>query len=256
MASTLPQTAPGVPAPNVDPTTQELSSIGSVEDILAWLGAADTLGQAINTAMGGSPKLRDIVCIAPTDWEQACDGMEIPVSGTAARKLLPLEKGHLTMVRRIARLRLGLTALPVEATVGAPTTGASPSVPETGSTAPAPTADPSLKLSAVWHPTLDSVLVRMSSVRFRKLFSRYKEKRGADPVEEIEPTLEQVSAAVQVISADRAPYADFGVFGPYGRRLLQKFLCTAWNFNPDGTWSRQQFPGAPTFPYWRASYEK
>ena len=117
-------------------------------------GATDTLGQAINTAMGGNLKLRDVAYIDPTDWAQAIAGMEIPVSGSAARKLLPLEKGHLIMVRRVARLRLGLTALPLEVVVGAFVAAAAPNAPESANTTVVPTADPALKLSAVWGPTL------------------------------------------------------------------------------------------------------
>ena len=41
------------------------------------------------------------------------------------------------------------------------------------------------------------------------MFTDYIRLRGADPSEDIEPTLEQVSAIHQVITADVLPFADF-----------------------------------------------
>ena len=160
MSGILPQTLPGVPTDNVDPTTQELGAINNVADILSWLGAPEALGQAISTAMGGEPRPRDIVYIGQADWDEACSEMRIPVprdDQTGTRPLKPLEKGHLSMVRRIARLRLDLTALEpsVNSAPEAATPAAQPGAH--GGTAPQQTqggnpailADPALKLSSL-----------------------------------------------------------------------------------------------------------
>eukprot|EP00973_Karenia_brevis_P094717 12423803-Karenia_brevis.AAC.1 len=74
------------------------------------------------------------------------------------------------------------------------------------------------------------------------------------PSEEVEPTVEQISAVAQVVGADLVPYADFALFGPHGRRLLQKLMYVVWTFNPDGSWHRRELPGPPTFDHWWASY--
>ena len=259
MPIVLPQTAPGVPHEGVDPTVQELEAISNVTDIGKWLGMAQSLMQALVTELGGTPKLRDIVFIANDDWLQLVQDLQVPANEQTMRSLKPREKGHCEMLRRIARLRLGLTANDPQA---CDTPSSSTPAPSDAAVAQQPAAaavqvspDTAVKLSAVWDPTLDILLVRMAPHKFRKLFSDYKIRRGAEPVEDIEPTLEQTSAAAQVLNADRAPYADFAILGPYGRRLLQKLMYVVWHFQPNGTWKRQELPGPPSFEYWWASYK-
>ena len=102
----LPQTAAGVPAPGIDPTVEELDAITSVQEVFDWLGSAKALGDALVAAMGGGrPRLRDLVYIAAPAWTAAVQGIRIAGEG-GGRELLPIELGHLAMVRRIARLRL------------------------------------------------------------------------------------------------------------------------------------------------------
>ena len=43
----LPQTAPGVPAAEIDPTAEELQQIGDVAGILSWLGSGEPLRTAL-----------------------------------------------------------------------------------------------------------------------------------------------------------------------------------------------------------------
>ena len=260
MPASLPQTAPGIPAPNVDPLPNELEAIKGLVDIGKWLGADTALLTALASAIGSAePKLRDIVYISQPDWDDMVKNMSIPTSESESRSLKPIERAHVGMVRRIARLRLALPAVDMPApTTVANAMGSHPSThggADTQQSALASTTDASVKLSAVWDPTLDTILARMAPQRFRKLFATYKEKRGAEPVEEIEPTLEQVSACEQVLGSDKSPYADFAVLGPYGRRLLQKLLYTVWHFQPDGTWQRQELPGPPSWEFWWASYK-
>ena len=71
----LPQTAPGVPAPGVDPTVDELAAITSVPAIFAWLGTAESIVAAFMQSLGGaSTKNRDVVYISAGDYEHAIAG--------------------------------------------------------------------------------------------------------------------------------------------------------------------------------------
>ena len=114
--------------------------------------------------------------------------------------------------------------------------------------------DPKLKLSVVLDPTLETELRRLPTSTVRAMFSNYKKTRGGNPSEDIEPTLEQLSAVHQVLTADLLPYADFALLGPHGRRLLQKLTYDMWTFCPDGQWARRELPGPPTFEHWWSSY--
>eukprot|EP00973_Karenia_brevis_P009705 1309297-Karenia_brevis.AAC.1 len=115
----LPQTPPGVPAPGIDPTAEELQAITDVAGIFAWLGTNALVQNALVEELGGGePRLRDIVYVPGPVWDAAVARIKVPVQDGEPRGLRPLESGHMAMVRRIARLRLGLRA--VEGGIGQP----------------------------------------------------------------------------------------------------------------------------------------
>ena len=216
----LPQTLPGVPAPGIDPEQNELASISTLKDIFSWLGSADDLLVALVKALGGgSPKLRDLAFVKSADWDEAVSKLQLVVPGdgesaqSTTRAPSAFEAGHLVMVRRIARLRLGLTAN-VESSTGPP--GALPAsehLETTGQPMPPGSAavqpmhlEPVVKLSAVLDPTIDASLVRIKQQEVRRMFSEYKDARGAEPAEDVSPTEEQVSAVKQILDCDRYAY--------------------------------------------------
>ena len=176
--------------------------------------------------------------------------------GETSRKLSPIEHGRVAMVRRIAWLRLGLTAIDEQASL--PTTSAlglgvgGPAAVQVP--AAAPTAEPRLKLSVIIDSSLDSELARLPQARARQMFTDYLAVRGAEPSEDVEPTVEQISAVNQVLEADLVPYADFALFGPHGKRLLQKLTLVKRSYLPDGSWQRKELPGPPSFDHWWASF--
>ena len=86
------------------------------------------------------------------------------------------------------------------------------------------------------------------------MFAAYKKERGAEPVEDVSPTEEQVSAIKQILDCDRFPYACFSIFGPFGKRMLAKMVYLAYLFMPDGSWQKKELPGPPTFEHWWASF--
>jgi hypothetical protein len=112
----LPQTDPGVPAAGIDPTVAELESLNSIASIFDWLGTAAPARATLVAAFGGGqPRLRDLVYIRGSEWDAAISGISIPgTDGAESTPLAPLQLGHMAMLRRIARPRLGLRA--VEAT--------------------------------------------------------------------------------------------------------------------------------------------
>ena len=258
----LPQTAAGIGAVGIDPAPDDLAGITTVDGIFQWLGTEEATRNAFKAAMGGTGiQIRDLVYVNKAVWDTAVSGIKVPVTDAAARDLLPVEVGHMAQARRIARLRCGLCAveeilLQTAAQGGGGMAQASGSLAVLGATQGAgpPTSDPKLKLSVILDPTMDAELVRLSQVQVRKLFNDYAALRGAEPTEEVEPTVEQISAVAQVVAADLVPYADFSILGPYGRRSVGKLCYQAWNFQPDGTWHRREFPGPPSFEHWWASF--
>jgi hypothetical protein len=265
----LPQTNAGIPAPGIDPTVEELAAFTGLSGIFDWLGIAAATRTSLLAAMGGGqPQMRDVVYIKGGDWDKAIRDLAIPAADGQgeARGPTPFELGHFAMVRRIARLRLGLPANEaissglISAPFGDLSQGlGQPSQPSQLSTVAAPpsapaSTEPKTKLSVILDPSLDSELVRLPHSKVRALFNNYATLRGAEPSEDVEPTVEQVSAFAQLLAADMVPYADFSLFGPHGRRLLQKLSYLSWTFQPDGTWHRKELPGPPTFEHWWSSF--
>jgi len=134
-------------------------------DIFKWLGSADVLQEAVLKSLGGgSPKLRDLVFIDVKDWNEAVASIRVD-GADGARAMFPIERGHVAMVRRIARLRLGLTA--IDETSPAASNGSTGrdsgvlSIIGDGAAPPIPVAEPRLKLSVIIDPSMDSELVRL-----------------------------------------------------------------------------------------------
>ena len=222
----------------------------------------DRLRRSLVLAMGGGqPKLRDVVYIRSCDYDKATLGMQILTAdgdtvGTM-RQPTPIELGHSAMVRRIARLRLGLPAVQHVAStvVAGSTTGASSTMPAASEPLRSNgIVETKVKLSSIVDPSLDTDLVRLPHADIRNMYRQYEALRGAEPATEIEPTVEQISAIAQLVKSDMAPYADFALFGPHGRRLLHKLSYLSYTFMPDGSWQRRELPGPPSFDHWWTSF--
>ena len=254
----LPQTAPGVPAPSVDPTADELEKITSVEAAFKWLNTGEPARKAFFGEIGGGsvPALRDVVYVKADNWDKAINNIMVEVPEKPPRPPNAVEFGHFDMLRRIARLRCGLTAKEASPTTvvahgahpGQLAVVAQPAAAATMST------EPEIMLSVVLDPSLSSRLVRIPQADFRALFAKYIKVRGAEPSDAIEPTLEQVSAVHQVITNDFVPYADFAIWSPHGKRMVGKLSYCAYTFQPDGTWHRRELPGPPSWDHWWASF--
>ena len=102
---------------------------------------------------------------------------------------------------------------------------------------------------------MDTELVSMEPASIRDLFARYREVRGDFPHEDHEPTPDQLSAVSQLIQSDVAPYVDFSIFGPHGKRMLRKLHLISHTYDPSsGEWRRQDLPGPPDMDTWWRSW--
>ncbi len=88
------------------------------------------------------------------------------------------------------------------------------------------------------------------------MFSDFESIMGEAPHEDVEPTSEQLSAVHQLVKADMAPYVDFSLFGPHGKRLLKKLTYITRNVDPStNSWQRQEVPGPPDYDAWIRSWQ-
>jgi len=244
----MPQTAPGVGFPGLDPIGEEMAKIVTVNDIFAWIGSSKPFIEAAITALGGGePRIRDLVSIGSKDWNDVSEAIKV-----GERPMSAIERGHFALLRRICRLRVQLPANDDSSTSGG-TLGTTLAIPAAAAP-PLPLAEARIKLSVLVDAAMDSELVRLPGLEIRIMYDKYVSTRGAEPSEDIDPTTEQLSAVKQILDAGLAPYVDFALFGPYGKRFLAKLSMVAWSYLPNGQWLRRDLPGPPTFEYWWSSF--
>ena len=79
--------------------------------------------------------------------------------------------------------------------------------------------------------TLDASVSALDQKTLEGMFGRYTASRGDFPHADIEPTEDQISAVSQLLKHGAAPYVDFSIFGPHGRRLLRKLTFISYQYN-------------------------
>ena len=84
----------------------------------------------------------------------------------------------------------------------------------------------------------------------RTLFDAFDAENGGEPLPHEEPTGDQLQALREVLRSDKAPYADFGVWGPYGRRQSKLLKFQAMVF-VGGSLQQKQLTGPHNFVSWR-----
>ncbi|CAK0898756.1 unnamed protein product [Prorocentrum cordatum] len=78
---------------------------------------------------------------------------------------------------------------------------------------------------------------------------------GEDPVPEDTPSIQQLTALHHRVYAMRStPYADFGVWGPFGRKAYRNMQFRAWFLLPGGGWLAKELPGPANYDQWLMSW--
>ena len=133
---------------------------------------------------------------------------------------------------------------------GAPPPGAAAS--GTSLAAPPPEAE-KRKISDVLDQVDDGPYQPLPAEKVAALRQFHRDVTGGDPPDNERPTAEQLSALVHRIGSGKAPYADFAVFGPYGRRQAKIMRFTAQVFVA-GELVTHQLKGPSSYASWRASW--
>ena len=110
-----------------------------------------------------------------------------------------------------------------------------------------------MKFSAVLDQGDESEFIISSEEQKQRWLENFVKQTGGLPLEQEEPSTEQISALLRRINSGGAPYADFSVWLPYGKKAhrTQKYR----SYIPVmGGYITKEIPGPGSYDQWRASF--
>ena len=264
----------------MDPTMEELEVMGTdslpLKALQNYIGIKDEFKEAFFEELGGIDKVRELVYIPIEDWNKAVGATEIKTDAVEesegfdavparARHPTPKEKGQVGMLRRFARLPVGLPG-----DEGGPLRGQAAAGQRGGGGAGQQAGDTEVgqgrkggsserrrfKISSVLDQRDDQEVEALAPLHFREAILRYKlANDGLEPSKEEESTADQLQAVKVKLDHDVVPYADFGVLRPFGIRLkrVMKFHAKFWDPST-AEFVAKELPGPTSFEEWQRSW--
>ena len=230
------------------PTATELLGIRALPDLFTLLGLRDDVWTAF-VGQAGDPgnSIRVLAALPQGAVRNAC----LRAVMTDGSAFAPMLAAHVGLVWRSSRKIVHMWAgLPDEdfCDVDLWEEDVSGRAQGTGSGTPTPSPpqikERLVKMSSVLDQADDSELVPAARADIDVWMSRYVAIMGAPPSEEEEATEEQSSALnkrVNVLS--QAPYCDFAIFQPFGRRALKALKFRVYWPLGDGSYVLKELPG-------------
>jgi hypothetical protein len=235
---------PGPPPPGVHTLATYRTPAGGGQESLLSLAArtqvAPQVAAAFEASLGGSPGsilITDLLNIRKIDLDECIN--ELQVLGARAT---PLARSSVVKLI-IAAAECTGTPLPDFHTVGPLDRGVGTG---TGT-------GPKRKMSAIIDQADDGDLDELPADKVRNLFIQYTHENGGEPAEGERCTADQLAALSTRLARDMVPYTDFGVWGPFGRRMQKAMRFTAQVFVA-GELTTKAFRGPDSFPLWRAGW--
>ena len=222
----------------------------TVGDLFDWAAVpSGTLRDSFLVALGAPGSIQDYAFIEEDDFKEVLASYRLEVDGVQA-PLNPTEKARFRAAWRGARALVGLDrpSAPAGSPSGVPAPGG-------GSGSAAAAVARKVKLSSLVDATAEAELVPLDSRVLRDMFAAYESTRGEPPAVDVEPSPDQLAAVHQLIESGAAPYVDFSLFGPHGRRLSRKLTFVEHSYLPSsGTWKRLELAGPPDYEAWLRSW--
>ena len=216
----------------------------------------DALWEAF-TARAGDPgeDLRLLAAMPPPAIAVACEAAEVLPS---KEPMTAMQATHVGLVYRLARRICWVNSGMDWATWEDPNPWETlkPSVEKGPVEAPGESLrGRKLKLSNVLDQMDDSEFLVEPEETRQKWLKHYKVVTGGFPLEEEEPTLEQVSALKKKVEGGLAPFADFSVFVPYGKKAMKAAKYRSYQLDPStGGYTVKELPGPSAYGMWLLSF--
>ena len=244
------------------PTLQEIQNDGldNVNECCARLQIPDVLRDAIGARIG-SPgggvnySIQLLVQLTQPERDDTVDNVPLleqpPQPPLVAQPRVPtlFEKAQvralLTLVDMVSTI---LNAPPFQPVLPAAPAAAQAQAPQ----AVQPLAGiRKVKVSEVLDPMDEMLVDPITPGELNQFYANYRDLKHGDPQQECEPTMEQISAFnARVVTLQLAPYADFSILTPFGRRMSKILKHRAWVANRDGTYRTMEVPGPDSYDVW------
>jgi hypothetical protein len=254
----------------MDPSTQELSNMKTLQEVLDWVGFADDGNRqswtCFSQALGKPKMVRQIAAIPFAVWERTANAWKVTdkINGVEEEtEPSPVEIGHVGLVRRVARLLLNLdpdevVAQPPVVSGGTAATSAQITAAVQAALPAAATQPPKNKvaMSKVLDQADDTEVVMIEQKDVDILLERWKkvENDGEEPTEDEEATTAQLSTLQHRLNGGGAAFVDLGVWRPHGNRLGRALKFTVHSMRPDGTYAPKEINGPADFHSWARSW--
>ena len=239
------------------PTLAEVNQDGldMVHACCARLQLPDVLRDAIGVRIGAPPGDFNIAMLAqltPAERDNTVDNVGLLDVQQPPQPRLPtlFEKAQVRSVLALVDL--------VSLLLAAPPAQAQPPIQQPQAFPPAAPQQPPgrrVKISDVLDPMDESFVDPLTPGELNQFYANYRDLKHGDPQEEVEPTLEQVSAFnARVVTLQMAPYGDFSILTPFGRRMAKVLKHRAWLPNRDGSYRTVEVPGPESYDVWYACW--
>ena len=93
-----------------------------------------------------------------------------------------------------------------------------------------------VKVSSIFDQSSDREVERGTREDLNALRSRFRSLEGEDPMRAEDVTDGQLSVLAAITKASVTPYADFGVWKPFGQRAAKNFEFTSHFLDHTGAW--------------------
>lgn len=231
------------------PTDTEIQGFQSLDDVREWAGLPAAIWTAFNTGCDTLSNIRMVAALPRTALLAHMRAVRIAVTGDPnGRPLNAAESIQVGLLWRACRRTCGLEdqdplADPVVQPIAA------------GPAASAPAAK-KVKASTVIDQLDDTEINPLSRSDIDQCYLNHIEIKGAEPNQDSKPSPEQIAALKDRVEArGEAPYADFSLFTPYGRRMQKQMRTKSWVFQPDGTFRTVDIPGPNCFSAWAGCWK-
>ena len=107
-----------------------------------------------------------------------------------------------------------------------------------------------IKLSSVICQHMNGVIPAVETEQRKQYDDEFKDKTGDYPSPEEECSIEQLVALAHMLKQDRAPYAEFAIWGPHFNRIQRKLKFTAHITTPEGKHQKVEISGPEKLDRW------